>query len=341
MLTRCRESAPFRVSCVSRLAGIVALIVVAALIAPAASPAANRTGTTEDPLDQQVKSLDPTYATDLAKLAVTYDEAAGTVTVAATFYRPGTGFQISASLTRSCEDDDENTGTGSTPQLSLTATLGPARASGSATLEGYEGKSSATPVLSPDGQTVKVTFTNDEFAGRDWRCVSGSAGGIDTDRLDEVDAFYLRGWAPDERPQGCTREQAVVAGDELLLPYAGNVYPRYYSGITGWALGHFQCVDVTGDGRREMIVELRCCTGGSLSPWAIFRSNANGRWRMAYAQVRDNNRGIRRTGRTVKARIVARYEGACTSVFRDRVVRWNGSRFTSRVSRAYRRGRGC
>jgi hypothetical protein len=48
-------------------------------------------------------------------------------------------------------------------------------------------------------------------------------------------------------------------------------FPRYYRRITGWALGWVLCADLSGDGRREMVVQQLCCTGGALSPYAIFR----------------------------------------------------------------------
>jgi len=51
------------------------------------------------------------------------------------------------------------------------------------------------------------------------------------------------------------------------------------------------CFDLTLDGKREMVVELGCCTGSSFDPWAIFTPKDN-RWRLRYSRVRTNNSGL-------------------------------------------------
>jgi hypothetical protein len=71
--------------------------------------------------------------------------------------------------------------------------------------------------------------------------------------------------------------------DDFLIPYAKKDLPSYYRDITGdvdWTRLGPVCRDITGDGHREMIVRLGCCTGGSLSPWAIFKHNPpdSGEW---------------------------------------------------------------
>ncbi|HUR87043.1 MAG TPA: hypothetical protein VMY78_17060 [Solirubrobacteraceae bacterium] len=124
--------------------------------------------------------------------------------------------------------------------------------------------------------------------------------------------------------------------DDFLLPYANERYPAYYDGIVGWTPDPPRCRDLDGDGDREMIVRLQCCTGGSLRPWAIFRHDAAGQWRMAYAQIRDTVFQLRFRGRVVRTTLPAPYEGACTRFVRYREVRWNGSRFRSRLTRRSR-----
>lgn len=69
-----------------------------------------------------------------------------------------------------------------------------------------------------------------------------------------------------------------------------------------------------------MIVRLVCCTGGSLSPWAIFKHDSSGQWRMAYARSRHRLRLSARR-RVVRTMLPAPYEGACTRYVRYREVR--------------------
>jgi hypothetical protein len=99
------------------------------------------------------------------------------------------------------------------------------------------------------------------------------------------------------------------------------------------------CRDLDHDGDREMIVRLICCTGGSLSPWAIFTHDRSGQWRMAYAQVRDTVFRLSVRGRVVRTMLPAPYEGACTRHVRYRKVRWSGSRYRSQLTRRSRLAR--
>jgi len=149
---------------------------------------------------------------------------------------------------------------------------------------------------------------------------------------------------PPPRPTGCTRRVARVMADDFLLPHAEERYPRYYkdAGEIEWGRVAPVCRDLDGDGDREMIVRLVCCTGGSLSPWAIFKHDSSGRWRMAYAQVRDTVFRLSVRRRVVRTMRPAPYEGACTRYVRYREVRWNGSRFRSRLTQRSRlRRAGC
>jgi hypothetical protein len=85
-----------------------------------------------------------------------------------------------------------------------------------------------------------------------------------------------------------------------------------------------------------MIVRLSCCTGGSISPWAIFKHDHNGHRRMAYADVKHTVWRLRVRRSVVRAMMPAPYEGACTRYVRYREVRWRGDRFRSRVKRRSR-----
>lgn len=140
---------------------------------------------------------------------------------------------------------------------------------------------------------------------------------------------------PPPPPTSCSHRAAEYFADSELLPYAKRRYLRYYRGITGWILT-VRCRDLTGDGEPEMIVRLRCCTGGSLSPWAIFKHDRAGQWRMAYAQIRDTVFQMRIRRRKVRTMLPAPYEGACTRYVRYRVVRWNGARFRGHLTRRER-----
>jgi len=136
----------------------------------------------------------------------------------------------------------------------------------------------------------------------------------------------------------CSRSEAQVVGDEQLLPRVDELYPAGYDGDAA-ARGYSAevlCGDLTGDGDREMIVVMYCCTGGSLQPWGIFRHDSRGDWALSYASPRDNlRRRLRLISRGVKAVTTARYEGGCTRRVRNHLVRWNGERFVGKLSRAY------
>lgn len=139
-------------------------------------------------------------------------------------------------------------------------------------------------------------------------------------------------------------DAAASAATDYLLDYAAEVYPSFYEG--GSPVEWFYdptCRDLTGDGDPELILILRCCTGGSLTPWAIFKHDAAGQWVRVYARVRDNTHYFRVQGSGVITKVPARYEGACTHIYRTRVVRWNGAAFAGKLgsARRERRSRGC
>jgi hypothetical protein len=60
------------------------------------------------------------------------------------------------------------------------------------------------------------------------------------------------------------------------------------------------CRDLTGDRDREMVIRLTCCTGGSLTPWAIFKHDRSGEGDMNYLAIRDNVFRIQILGRRVR-----------------------------------------
>jgi hypothetical protein len=134
----------------------------------------------------------------------------------------------------------------------------------------------------------------------------------------------------------CDAHAANAAAHTTLLPWADRHAPRVYGEFGGIAKLHYQrgtliCRDLTGDGVREMLVQMVCCTGGSPSPWGIFRLDG-GHWRQAYARAADTVFRLTVSGGQVHATMPAPYEGACTTMVRDRIVRWTGARFASRLA---------
>jgi hypothetical protein len=89
-------------------------------------------------------------------------------------------------------------------------------------------------------------------------------------------------------------KRAVVA-----TPFAARIKKRlgknFFAGqpvMKLFSVYKTSCMDLTGDGEREMLVELGCCTGPSRDPWAIFVPQA-GRWRLAFSRVATNHFGLR------------------------------------------------
>jgi hypothetical protein len=151
---------------------------------------------------------------------------------------------------------------------------------------------------------------------------------------------------PPARAASCSAAEADAAARTQLLPYADRHDKGFfdqYGGVEemGYERGLLKCRDLTGDGRREMIVHMQCCTGGSPSPWGIFKLDASATWKLVYARAVDTVFRLQFRGRAVRAMQPAPYEGACTRFVRFRVVTWNGSRFQSRITHRTAVQRGC
>ena len=146
--------------------------------------------------------------------------------------------------------------------------------------------------------------------------------------------------------EGCSTSAADAAAESQLLPYADQHAPDFFgqyggSAELGYRRGTLLCRDLTGDGDREMVVRLTCCTGGSPSPWGIFVHDAGGAWKLTYARAVDTVFRLGVRGRSVRAMMPSPYEGACTRFVRYRIVRWSGSRFRSQTSARQRVSSGC
>ncbi|HMJ33920.1 MAG TPA: hypothetical protein VK501_08380 [Baekduia sp.] len=199
--------------------------------------------------------------------------------------------------------------------------------------------------LEPSGSTCDLAPTDVAYLLKDlelgryyWHveverqsCDSADLAGCRTDDAYGPTASFEV--VPPPLPRGCTPAAAKAVGDEILLPYALDHFPRYFEGIEGWSPVAPVCRDLNGDGDREMVVRELCCTGGSISPWAIFvHDRDSGAWKLAYAQIRDTVFRLKLLGRVVRTTLPAPYEGACTRWIRYREVRWSGGRFRSRLT---------
>ena len=147
---------------------------------------------------------------------------------------------------------------------------------------------------------------------------------------------------PPPPPTGCTSRAAEYYTYERLLPYAHKRYPGFYKYIDDDAWSRVrQCRDLDGDGDREMLIRLPGGTGGATSPWAIFKHDEAGQWRMAYADVGHTVWKLKVRHRVVRAMMPAPYEGACTRYIRYREVRWRHGRFRSHITKRKRLHPGC
>lgn len=140
------------------------------------------------------------------------------------------------------------------------------------------------PFLAPDGGTCSLGGQDVAFLLADlevrryyWHvqgarevCEGGSFDPLC--RYDEVwgPVAYFESVAPPPPPllTGCSVKAVDAMADNFLIPYAKERYPSYYEDIAGavdWTRLAPVCRDLDGDGDRELIVRLVCCTGGSLS----------------------------------------------------------------------------
>jgi hypothetical protein len=91
---------------------------------------------------------------------------------------------------------------------------------------------------------------------------------------------------------GCTKaaaRKAVVStgfARKVKARLGASVFRPGESVLGLFGIGRLLCADVTGDGTREMIVLLQCCTVSSPSPWAIFQAGWQGRWTLRYSRIK-------------------------------------------------------
>lgn len=349
-----------------------ALALAALTLLPAPAFGAVRAGSADDPQDVKYSTFDPNppVPKDLQRVEVDYDDVEGQVRFAITFFSPQEstgenehGFGIHAKVLGCVYDESRETEQSELSlglHRSINRNTGIAQVNAYASVSDVMGSLIGTTSISQDARTFTAVFKHAQLAGRDWRCVESPRA-----NTDEFDSFWFRGYEPiaavatptadptppaapaqtpakPSGPQGCTKAQGDTAAREQLLPALAR-RTDFFDGVDEdwWTAYRVKCVDLTGDGEREMVVQLVCCTGGTPTPWGIFKHDSDGQWRLAYAPGLDNAYKFWTRGRNLYVRIVARYEGACTSVVRNRIVRWQKDRFKSRLTRKYKSGRGC
>ena len=96
-----------------------------------------------------------------------------------------------------------------------------------------------------------------------------------------------------------------------------------------------QCRDLTGDGVREMVVELSGSTASSPSPWAVYQATGGGRPVLSFAEIKVSYTDVRIRGDSypdIDLRVQQKYftgnePNCCPQGARYRYVRWNGQAF--------------
>jgi hypothetical protein len=126
-------------------------------------------------------------------------------------------------------------------------------------------------------------------------------------------------------PAGCTPDAAAALAQTVLLPDAQRRPSARVRALASrlWEVSGPLCRDLTGDGDREMVVRLRPAPGGGATetPWAIFRHDRTGAWRLAYARFGDPVTRLRASRAGVRTTLTG-----C----RTWVVVWDGRRFATR-----------
>src|SRR3954468_14669930 len=128
-----------------------------------------------------------------------------------------------------------------------------------------------------------------------------------------------RVWRASDMPQRIEAEYG-----ETFTP-AGDVFGVYKQ----------YCRDLTGDGVREMIVELAGPTVSSPTPWAIYQVNGGGTPVVSFAEIKVSYIALQIRGDSypdIDVKVRQRYftgtePNCCPQGARYRYVRWNGTAF--------------
>jgi len=82
-------------------------------------------------------------------------------------------------------------------------------------------------------------------------------------------------------------EKIREAGDAAVeVDGAASSFPAgpFFHDKRGFRVGILKCVDLNGDGQREMVAGLGAGAGGRIFHWAVFASSETGDWRLAFSR---------------------------------------------------------
>ncbi len=175
------------------------LLLSLVLVAPstASANAAVREGAVGDAQDIGNASFDPNacYVPDLARLAVAYNDTAGTIRATWTYYTDLAHY-CSSSASLDGFELTSNGGSTPTPPASISANLWRNHDTSwsvmsSLDIDGIDSSLSGSGSISSDGHSVTVEFSHAALAARDWRYVSPRHAG-----WDEYESFWFEGYKP-------------------------------------------------------------------------------------------------------------------------------------------------
>ena len=124
---------------------------------------------------------------------------------------------------------------------------------------------------------------------------------------------------------------AASFGAQEAIRRTGNVEPGQ-DVFEVYGVSRVRCRDLTGDGKREMGVLLRCCTVSSYSPFLIFRPAGSG-WEYRYAKSRMTIFKVSARGRSFVLKepdYAATDPNCCPSDYRYFRIRYRRGEFRTR-----------
>jgi hypothetical protein len=124
---------------------------------------------------------------------------------------------------------------------------------------------------------------------------------------------------------------AASAGAQEAIRRTGNVEPGQ-DVFDVYGVSRVRCRDLTGDGKREMGVLLRCCTVSSYSPFLIFRP-AGSAWEYRYAKSRMTIFKVSARGRSFVLKepdYAATDPNCCPSDYRYYRIRYRHGEFRTK-----------
>jgi hypothetical protein len=124
---------------------------------------------------------------------------------------------------------------------------------------------------------------------------------------------------------------AASSGAQEAIRRTGNVEPGQ-DVFEVYGVSRVRCRDLTGDGKRELGVLLRCCTVSSYSPFLIFRP-AGSAWEYRYGKSRMTIFRVTARGRSFVLKepdYAATDPNCCPSDYRYYRIRYRRGEFRTR-----------